>query len=46
MCQARTGLSSYCQTQVPDGKRLCDFHDSLAGPWSKPDQVFEKFRRG
>ena len=45
LCRARTGLSSYCTTAVQPGQPLCDFHKNLAGPWSRPERVFEKVRR-
>jgi len=45
LCRARTGIGTFCKNRAEPGKALCYFHENLAGPWSRPDQVFEKFSR-
>ncbi len=39
-CAARTGIGIFCDKQALPEKTLCSFHESLAGPWSKPHRVF------
>ena len=41
LCQAKTGVGINCKNLALPGKRLCDFHSTLVGPWSKPDRFFK-----
>jgi hypothetical protein len=40
-CQARIGIDKFCLNPALPGKKFCPFHNSLSGPWAKPDKVFK-----